>query len=92
MTDNYSGIGKVEHYIEHTKQNINDQLPLILRHKKRNITNTEQKTIKSLKNSRTEITIKPADKNLGVVLMDTEDYINRLYAIVSNSLHACARS
>ena len=45
--DEYSGIHNVEHYIEHTKREINQQLSNISRNKKR-VTNIEQKTIRKL--------------------------------------------
>ena len=82
-TDYYSGIHKVEHYIEHTKRKINDELPKILPNKHRTA-NNDHKIIANLKKSRTEITIKPADKNLGVVILDTDDYIKQCMTILSD--------
>lgn len=70
----YDGIYKVEHYIEHTKREINEQLPNIFKGKQ-NVTSTEQKTIRKLRMSKSEITIKPTDKNLGIVILNTNDYI-----------------
>ena len=82
-TDYYSEIHHVEHYIEQTKRNINDKLPQILPQTHR-VTNNDQNIISKLKKSRTEITIKPADKNLGVVILDTDDYIKQCMTILSD--------
>ena len=38
------------------------------------------RSLRKLKNSKELITIKPADKNLGVVILDTTDYINQCIA------------
>ena len=35
----------------------------------------KQESLRKFKKSRAELTIKPADKNLGIVLMNTDDYI-----------------
>lgn len=45
---------------------------------------TEQKIIKKLKQSRSEITIKPADKNLGIVIMNANDYIGQCMKLLSD--------
>ena len=38
------------------------------------------RSLRKLKNSKELITIKPADKNLRVVILDTTDYINQCIA------------
>ena len=82
MTETYSGVNKVEQYIEQTKENIDKQLPDILKHHRDNITKKERQTLKKLKTSKSEVTIKPADKNLGVVILNTNDYIQQcMYTI-----------
>ena len=85
LTETYSGIGKVEHYIELTKRNLDEQLPNLLTNRRQNVTNKERQIIKKLKESRSIITIKPADKNLGVVILNTEDYIKQCMAILSDA-------
>ena len=65
QTQDFSGIRKVEHYIE-----LNDHLPQITTQLSSNITPKEKQSIKKLK--------KPAvDKNLGIILLNTEDYIEQ---------------
>ena len=85
MTETYSGVNKVEQYIEQTKENIDEQLPDILKHHRDNITKKERQTLKKLKTSKSEVTIKPADKNLGVVILNTNDYIQQCMLILSDS-------
>ena len=51
---------------------------------KHRIANNDHKIIANLKKSLTEITIKPADKNLGVVILDTDDYIKQCMTILSD--------
>lgn len=72
ITQQFSGIHKVEHYIKLTKNNINDQLPVINLRFSSNVTDADKATLKKFKN---EVTIKLADKNLGLVLLNTDDYI-----------------
>ena len=68
-----------------TKRRINEQLPSIFKGKMHNVAITERKTIlKKLKQSRLEITIKPADKNLGIVIMNTNDYIGQCMKLLSD--------
>ena len=40
-----------------------------------NLTSADKTTIKKFKQMSNEIIIKPADKNLGIVLLTTDDYI-----------------
>ena len=73
----YSGIPRLEKYIETTKLNLNTHLSLITKNKKTNMSREELEFLKKLKRSRNSITIKQADKNLGIVLMDTDDYVQQ---------------
>ena len=74
---NYSGIPPLEDYIFHTKDVLDKTLPAICRQKENNLSLQQQKIMKKLQRSRQVITIKPADKNLGVVVLDTEDYLTQ---------------
>ena len=67
----------IETYIHSTKLILNTHLPEITLPQRHNLTKNEQKTVKFLKRSRQQITIKPADKNLGVVLLNTDDYVTQ---------------
>ena len=78
ITQQYSGRPKLVQYIETTKLHIDKLLPLLTAPTPPNLTKTEQKTIKTLIKSKSTLTIKPADKNLGIVIMDTDDYINNV--------------
>lgn len=71
----YSGIPRLENYIFHTKDILDEALPEICTQKKTNLTPQQVKTVCKLQRTRSLITIKPADKNLWVVLLDTDDYI-----------------
>ena len=62
----------LEHFIAHTTMKAN-QLPS-LRTKQKNLTRDKREAILSLSNNR-HIIIKPADKGLGTVIMNTKDYI-----------------
>ena len=75
LTQQYSGIGKVEKYIAQTKDILNDKLTLIVTRNTTNSTPKDKKAMKKLKQLHKELIIKPADKNLGIVLLDTDDYI-----------------
>ena len=77
LTQQFSGVPKVEHYIELTKNNLNDQLPIITMRFSSNVTDADKVTIKKFKMARSEVTIKPADKNLGIVLLDTDQYVSQ---------------
>ena len=73
--ERYTGVGTLETYIEHTKQELADNLPQICRQEPSNLTPSQQTSLTKLQHARDTLTIKPADKNLGIVLMNTEDYI-----------------
>jgi hypothetical protein len=84
-TQLYSGVSQLEHYIELTKRNLNDELPEILKKPAPNLTKGEKASIKSLKNARQTLTIKPADKNLGIVIMNTDDYLQQCTQLLTNN-------
>lgn len=65
----------VENYIYNTKEELDKALPTICEWRVDNLTSNQRKIIKRFQKSRQIITIKPADKNLGIVIMDTDDYL-----------------
>ena len=74
----YSGFSGLENYIDNTKQNIADNLPaLCSSNNKPNLSHVQQRSLNQLQKARQTVTIKPADKNLGIVLMNTDDYIKQ---------------
>ena len=74
-TSEYCTNAQFETYIQNTKDILNEHLPTICKKTHHNLTISQQRTLETLKKSRHTITIKPADKNLGIVLLNTEDYI-----------------
>lgn len=66
----------VENFIHTTKDLIDENLPAIYTKPKPNLSSQEYKALHTLRNS-TAITIKPADKNLGIVLLNTDDYMQQ---------------
>ena len=72
---NYSGIPELEDYIFNTKELLDKELPRICVQNHHNLSRQQQKAIKKLQRTRHSITIKPADKNLGIVILDTDDYL-----------------
>ena len=76
----YSGFSQLETYIDNTKQSIVDNLTEIASNSKHNLTTTQKSAIHQLKQVRQDVIIKPADKNLGVVLMNTDDYVTQCLA------------
>ena len=76
----YSGLSKVENYIDNTKQSIVDNLTDTAKTSTSNFTAMQEVVIQKLKKVRHTGTIKPADKNLGAVLMNTDDYVTQCLA------------
>ena len=72
---NYSGIPDLEDYIFHTKEMLDKELPRICVQNQNNLSPQQQRAIRKLQRTRHSITIKPADKNLGIVILDTDDYL-----------------
>ncbi len=67
--------GTTENYIHATKLRLDSQLEEICSRSIPNITNVQKKALKKFKKSLNQVTIKPADKNLGVVILNAEDYV-----------------
>ena len=80
----YSGNKVLEDYIFNTKEILDKKLPNICAMHNDNLTTGQRKAIKRLQRSRNTITVKAADKNLGVVVMDTDDYITQCLALLMN--------
>ena len=68
-------VASIENFIENTKIKIDKQLTTATNKHKKNMSNKELKAINSLK--KLDIVIKPADKNLGIAVMDNSDYVNQ---------------
>ena len=73
----YSGFSTLENYIDNAKQRIADNLQQLCQTTNCNLTKQQQQSLKKLQRARQTVTIKPADKNLGIVLMNTDDYISQ---------------
>ena len=71
----YSGNITLENYIYNTKDVLERKLPSICTTREDNLTIQQRKILTKLQRTRNTITIKPADKNLGIVVMNTEDYL-----------------
>ena len=74
----------IENYVYSTKDNLDQQLPNICKTNDYNLTKAQKQALKSLKNKQNLLTIKPADKNLGLVIMNTDDYITQCIRHLSN--------
>ena len=83
----YSGYNQVENYIYGTKTVLDQRLPQICKPSKSNLSVTQRKSLFKLKKENTKITIKPADKNLGIVIMDTHDYISQCTSHLSSDTY-----
>ncbi len=83
--EQYSGIHPLEQYIEQTRVTLDKHLPTICSSNTSNLTQPQRKTLTKFKNSRQTITIKPADKNLGIVLMNTDDYFGQCMTQLSDT-------
>ena len=72
-----SGNHKLDNYLAQKKFELNNELPNIFIVTSNNISKSERNSILKLKNAKNHLTIKPADKNLGIVLMNTKDYVQQ---------------
>ena len=72
----------LEAYLDQTKTELDDKLPLIFNQTTSNLNKHTRYALAKLKKQRTEITIKPADKNLGIVILETDDYIQQCNALL----------
>lgn len=76
----------IENYIYNTKEELNQQLPHLFKLKNKNITKQQKDILDKLQKSR-HLTIKPADKNLGIVLLNTEDYLEQCLTHLSSTTY-----
>ncbi len=67
----------IETYIYNTKDDLNEQLPILFETNSKNITSKENKALNNLRKS-AQLIVKPADKNLGIVIMNTQDYLEQM--------------
>ena len=81
----YTGIAHLEKYIDDTKQQVADNLSTICDNTTTNLTRQQRITLANLKRKQQSLTIKPADKNLGIVLMNTDDYIQQCMVQLSDT-------
>ena len=81
---NYSGIPELEDYIFHTKEMLGKELPRICIQNINNLSPQQQRAIRKFQRTRHSITIKPADKNLGIVILDTDDYLMQCCHILTD--------
>ena len=83
--ERYTGVGKLETYIENTKQELANHLPVLCSNNTHNLTSSQYTALTKLRNASQTLTIKPADKNLGIVLMNTDDYITQCLSHLMDS-------
>ena len=89
----YSGIVTLENYIYNTKDVLEKQLPNIFETDTDNLTTHQRKCITQLQRTRNTLTIKPADKNLGIVVMNTDDYLAQCTLLLrDNNTYRLAQS
>jgi hypothetical protein len=69
-------------YIYDTKQSLVDNLPTLTANNTPNLSKKQQAALNKLRHV---ITIKPADKNLGIAIMNTEDYITQCMLHLTDS-------
>ena len=84
-TTRYSCIQALENYIYNTKEEVDKKLSEICTPHRDNLTLNQQKAITKFQRQRTSITIKPADKNLGLVILDTDDYLSQCATILMDT-------
>lgn len=85
QTKLYTGIRPLETYIDQTKTELDERLSLIYKRTEPNLDKQTRQAIATFKTLRTELTIKPADKNLGIVIMDTDDYIQQCTTLLADT-------
>ena len=83
--ERYTDVGQLENYIERTKQQIADSLNALGDNGTPNLSRIQRTALSKLQRWRHTLTIKPADKNLGVVLMHTNDYITQCMLHLTDS-------
>ena len=73
----------LSNYIDCTKSEINKQISEIFSPTKQNLSKSEGRALRNLQKIGTKI--KPADKNLGIVLLNTGDYTRQCLEILQDS-------
>jgi len=71
----YCTNSQLESWLHNTKDILNRHLPHICTPTYYNLTTQQFHAIRTFKQNKSTITIKPADKHLGTVLLNTDDYI-----------------
>ena len=79
----YTGIASLENYIDNTKELVANNLSTICQYTSRNLSQQQFTALHRLKKLRYTITVKPADKNLGIVVMNTDDYLKQCMSQLS---------
>ena len=75
FTQTYSGHPRLETYIDRTRVNLEENMSSLFKSKS-NLTKQERQVLCNLKQKKVEIMLKPADKNLGIVILSTDDYLH----------------
>ena len=89
-TQPYS-IPTIEKYIHDTKDNIDRELLHLYKTEKHNLSTNEFRSLRTLSKKRS-IIIKPADKNLGIVILNTNDYITQCLKHLSTTTYEMSES
>lgn len=79
----------LDNFLNTTKIKLDEQLPLILSSSQHNISKSEAKALNTLAKNK-DIIIKPADKNLGIVILNTNDYISECLKHLSSNTYTTA--
>ena len=85
FTQLFSSEPALETYIDITKTTLSDQLSSLFQSARQNLPKQQRHSLKRFKQTRSEVTIKPADKNLGLVVMNTSDYIQVCTSHLANT-------
>ncbi len=72
----YCGVLSVESYIYDTKEELASELSNLFNTKSNNLSHEETLAIKALRHMK-NLTVKPADKNLGIAVLNTHDYLTQ---------------
>ena len=78
---------RIENYLHQSKIELDQHLPEVFCQKIANLSQKQRRAINSLRKSRDTITIKPADKNLGIAIMNTDDYVQQCLIHLASSTY-----
>ena len=78
----------IENYLYQTKVTLTESFPKLYE-KPNNISAKQRQSLQQLGRMR-HITIKPANKNLGIVILNTEDYVQQIIAHLSSDTYRMA--